>query len=597
MSKPPILASEPLSQSPLLLPLLAFISGIVLFDALPSAWIFAGVLAGMLIFCLFRCFHASVLSGMVGVGALCLFAQQPIDMPRWMEGRPANYSGRVVDYTVNADNDRAIVEIDSMNGLRIPTIKAKLVFLHSSTSVDESHRIRFRAALRPLSTPRIFPGEPDYDRPYYRRGVKVGAMVTSRELLSCTPRQDFHAVCIRMRHTLSDSISRLPISSRSIGLLDALITGDRSGLNPDDTSNFSRAGLAHILALSGLHVSILILIITVLLLPVCMAFRKKRVYPLIICLLWTFAAVTGFSSSVVRSVIMTSIFMISVWIERRWYPLNALCASAFIILAVSPVELFSLGFQLSFIAVASIIMLADKLRIFESPVFIISRLGSYIRVSIAAMIGTGLVSAYHFHTFPVYFILSNIVASLVLPILLSCGVVMLLLQVLGYTPAWMGWTIDHCTDIVTDGAKWTTNLPGAVVDSIHFSGITLWLGILAILAFTWLLYSKSPRSLYCTLALFIATFASYTPASLPTQTEVYRYKVNRSKVLVAHRGSTLYILTDARPGARPTVYFRTKRRLQNLISQKRVRKIVYADYPALSLNEKIEAIDRHLLLK
>ena len=221
------------------------------------------------------------------------------------------------------------------------------------------------------------------------------------------------------------------MSDPTIAFYIATITGDDSFLTDDSREEYSRSGLAHILALSGLHVAIIATVIAALLFPLHLMRQRKLRYIITIVILWIYAIVTGLSPSVTRAVVMTSMFLIALMIERRNSSLNALCFAALVILLFSPMSLYSIGFQLSFCAVASILIFANRMNPISPRHKIAYHFTSLITVSISAMIGTGLISAYYFHTFPVYFLLSNIIVLLILPFVLGGGILLTLLLAFG----------------------------------------------------------------------------------------------------------------------------------------------------------------------
>jgi len=143
-------------------------------------------------------------------------------------------------------------------------------------------------------------------------------------------------------------------------LMAGLLLGDRGGIGDDVMEDFRDAGIMHILAVSGLHAGIILLI-------VFMPLDRLR-YPLraglALTVLWGFAAMTGLAPPVVRAALMSTLFLGGVVLQRRSDPVNALAAAALIILLMDPLALFGLSFQLSFAAVFGILLFHERVRDF-----------------------------------------------------------------------------------------------------------------------------------------------------------------------------------------------------------------------------------------
>lgn len=141
-------------------------------------------------------------------------------------------------------------------------------------------------------------------------------------------------------------------------LMAGLLLGDRGGIGDDVMEDFRDAGIMHILAVSGLHAGIILLI-------VFMPLERLR-YPLraaiALLVLWNFAAMTGLAPPVVRAALMSTLFLGGVVLQRRSDPVNALAAAALIILLLDPLALFGLSFQLSFAAVFGILLFHERVR-------------------------------------------------------------------------------------------------------------------------------------------------------------------------------------------------------------------------------------------
>ncbi len=194
-------------------------------------------------------------------------------------------------------------------------------------------------------------------------------------------------------------------------ILSALTLGYKRSLAPETKRIFSSVGAMHVLAVSGLHVGIVLWVITLV-----FGFLRREKFGKIIFvviaigLLWAFAFITGLSPSVMRATTMFSIFIIGENISRKPNSYNSLAASAFFLLLINPNNLFDIGFQLSYSAVFGIIFLQPRL---FKLLRIKNKIGRFfwtlITVSMAAQVTTFPITTFYFNQFPTYFIITNII--------------------------------------------------------------------------------------------------------------------------------------------------------------------------------------------
>jgi competence protein ComEC len=189
-----------------------------------------------------------------------------------------------------------------------------------------------------------------------------------------------------------------------------MLLGDRMAVSDQLEDAFARSGTMHILAVSGLHLGILYWFIVQLIGKWRRHFLFNWLFVLIsLLILWAFALLSGAAASTQRAATMFSVMIIANAINKESNALNTLAISGLIILWVNPYQLFSVGFQLSFLALGGILYLQPWItswRRFENR--IIQYLWQLVSVSLAAQIAVLPLSAYYFHQLPVYFLMANI---------------------------------------------------------------------------------------------------------------------------------------------------------------------------------------------
>ncbi len=183
-------------------------------------------------------------------------------------------------------------------------------------------------------------------------------------------------------------IDDLQLSPRSRGLASAMILGNREQITYNQRRSYGVSGASHILAVSGLHISIIVVLLNVLFRPVVLLPRGNVILSiLMIVFIWGYGCVVGLSASVVRSVVMFSVLQL-VWAFGSSYDgMNGLCLAVFGCVVVSPAILHSVGFQLSVLAVASIFLWGLPLyrRFFGGGGFLVSMLSISLCCSVATM--------------------------------------------------------------------------------------------------------------------------------------------------------------------------------------------------------------------
>lgn len=205
-----------------------------------------------------------------------------------------------------------------------------------------------------------------------------------------------------------------PLDEEVRSVVSALTIGDKSELTAELKEVYSAAGASHVLALSGLHIGILSGLLCVFLYPLTYLRHGRRLLSVcVILLLWGFAYVSGLSASVVRAVVMCSLYVLgSFFSEERFAGIHSLVLSAFLMLAYNPFYLFDVSFQLSFAAVSSILAFYPLcVRLLTVKNRLLRYLWTLLCVSFSAQLGTFPFVLVYFGSFPTYFLLANLVVS------------------------------------------------------------------------------------------------------------------------------------------------------------------------------------------
>lgn len=253
--------------------------------------------------------------------------------------------------------------------------------------------------------------------------------------------------------TLRSVIDNIPYPSESTApLVKALLTGDKSDLTKEITGIFRDSGASHILALSGLHLGVLYLILARLTAPLGNSpwIRKLR-YSLIIGAALFYSIMTGATPSIIRAFLFITINETAKLLGRKREPVRVLLAALTIQLAIRPDVITSVAFQLSYMAMAGIFLIFPTLdRIYPMPSGSkLSRFNPFRKIwsaatlSISCQIFTGPLAWYYFHSFPKYFILTNLIALPLTSAIMVLSVATIALSFFGICPEPLVILNDH----------------------------------------------------------------------------------------------------------------------------------------------------------
>ena len=193
----------------------------------------------------------------------------------------------------------------------------------------------------------------------------------------------------KLRTQVQEALKIYNFKKSELAVINALLLGQRQAVSKELITDYQRAGAIHILAVSGLHVGIILLILSFLLKPIERMKYGTFIKTLcIVILLWTFAFIAGLSASVVRAVTMFTFLAIGLFFKRKYVVEFSFISSLFFLLLINPMFLFEVGFQLSYLAVFGILWTQPKIYSIWKPTFkIIDFFWQLCTVSIAAQIG------------------------------------------------------------------------------------------------------------------------------------------------------------------------------------------------------------------
>lgn len=233
-----------------------------------------------------------------------------------------------------------------------------------------------------------------------------------RRLNYSPPRISRMPGALRLRRTLGDALKKIVPGEKERTVLAALTLGDKSGLPYELKKSYRDSGAMHLLALSGLHTGILYSIIGIFLHLLDFHYRSRRIkLVLSLMLIALYAVATGLNASVLRAGLMIGIYRLAAAGYRSAGKWEVTAMAAGIILLFFPLEIFRIGFQLSFAAVCGIAGLFGAIdRCFPFRCKTVRKLWSLLALSVSCQIATGPIVWLYFKNIPPYFLLTNLAA-------------------------------------------------------------------------------------------------------------------------------------------------------------------------------------------
>jgi len=353
----------------------------------------------------------------------------------------------------------------------------------------------------------------------------------------------------RLKVRLESYMLEVGVSSEGQAVISALTLGDKTELSQELKTSYSKAGVLHILAVSGLHVGIFYFILNFLLGFIEKLKRGKFLKAaLVITLLWGYAVLTGMSPSVTRAATMFSFVVIGATLQKNTNIYNTLCVSAFFLLLYNPQSLFNVGFLLSYTAVFGIVYLYPMIYgAWSSKNWLLDKIWVLMSVSLAAQIVTFPLSLYYFHQFPNYFLLANVIVVPLATCIIYMTLVLFALIPIEFVAKPFASAISFMVDMLNGFVRWIEGLPFAITGGIEISGLDVI--VIYLMIGTLIFYLKTKQYRYLFIAVSAILFMSVNQVvNSHTQGQQHRlivYDVPKHSAFDIIDGKTSLLTTDS----------------------------------------------------
>lgn len=383
-----------------------------------------------------------------------------------------------------------------------------------------------------------------------------------------------YGIASSIRNKISHQLKQAHFGTEELGIIQALLLGQRSTISEETYTNYKNAGAVHILAVSGLHIGIILLLLQFLLQPVELLPKGKTLKLIVILIvLWAFALIAGFSASIIRAVTMFSFVAYAQFLNRPNNTFNIVALSMFALLLLSnPMLIFQVGFQMSYAAVFAILWIYPLFQRFWFPKNqILKKTWQLLSVSIAAQLGVLPISLFYFHQFPGLFFVSNLLIVPFLGLILGMGILVITLALLNMLPNVIVDIYDAIIRLMNTIIAWVAKQEAFLFKNISFDGFQLILGYILIIALITVLfkinYKKTTLFLSCVIGFQLYTFCSI-------------YSIQKKEVLyIAHQTKNSILLYQE--GNHLSIHSSNKNKPKNLVDNysiaERIDTVIYPE--------------------
>ncbi len=351
------------------------------------------------------------------------------------------------------------------------------------------------------------------------------------------------------RDKMMHILEKRGLTGDEFAVVSAILLGYDDRMEPELRNLYAGAGALHVLCVSGLHVGIIFMIVSVVLKGLHKTKKERMIkFVLLLASIWAYAFITGLAPSVLRAGAMFSLLSWRELAKEKSNSYNVVAASAFILLAIDPYLIAKIGFQLSYSAVLGIIALNNLLyKQLAFKNFVADYIWKLVVVSVAAQIGTFPLSIYYFHQFPVYFLLANIIVIPLVWLIVYTGIATLVLStfwsllssVIAKLLYFQVFLLNYAVELVN-------KLPHAKIDGLIFlfpQMVAVYLLIFLIVRF----YVKKEGK-YVVAALSLAFLLSgsfiFQKTQLLKQRKLVIYNVNGYSAMDLAIGNNLIAFSD-----------------------------------------------------
>ena len=491
-------------------------------------------------------------------GCISLYLQDIREKPNWIGLTPVtNDTLQVTLLTEPVEKEKSFKSIASVDAIRIQgnwkKKSGKLLLYFSKEMLLNNLSPETKLLIR-ITPQKIMnsgnPGSFDFAQYCAFQGIYHQAFIKPSAIISLHPinKSTFTGCLFRLQQNIRILLTKYIPGEKEAGVAEALLIGFRNDLDPELVIDYSKTGVVHIIAISGMHLGLIYGMLVFL----CKPIRKKKwgkwLHPIILlAALWIFSLLTGASASILRAAVMFTFIILGESFERKSNTFNSLAASAFCLLVYNPYFLWDAGFLLSYTAVLGIL-------IFTKPIYrliycnnqLLDAIWQLNAVTLSAQILTLPLVFYYFHQFPNYFLFTNFIAVPVSGLILYAELILLLISPLAGLCKIVGAVCSFVLHLMNSFIERTAQLPNAITDNIHMTIPETALLYIVITALAFYLFEQLKKGLLVSLSAMLLLIALKSFESIHTiqQHKIIVYNIPKQSALDIIEGNHCYLVSN-----------------------------------------------------
>ncbi len=401
-----------------------------------------------------------------------------------------------------------------------------------------------------LVDPPANPAEFNYKNYLANQNIHYRQMLYARQYLRIAKNagNPLISYSLSLRQKLVEKLKENIHSPEAMGVASTILLGYKASLDEDTYQAYSKTGTVHVLSVSGAQVGIIFI-----LLEFVFSFLNRVSYGrflkagMIIFFILYYALLTGFSPTVCRAALMISFIVAGKTFSKTISTLNILALSAFLLLTYNPLYLNDVGFQLSYLAVGSLITLQPYVyKWFKFKNKWLSKLWLLCSVSLTAQVVTFPLTAWYFHQFPVYFLISNLLVIIPAALIMYCGIAYFLFGWLPIIGKILGCVLEKTVIDMDCVLHFIEHAPLASINNIWLRAIDIFLLFLFMFAAFYGFFSKEKWPLKLSMAAFLlfSISVSLNKYSNLRSKEITLFYIRKHQTIAFRSGNQAIILTD-----------------------------------------------------
>ena len=444
-----------MNKQPLLLMLLCYVLGIFFCDLIPTSihqTVF--LMSFALVFTMLSFFKVKILKELKNYSLGFLFFSVGVFSHYWHSKKSEipNFQGKqTVVFQINKklNSNKKYRKYEVLAKAEGNEINAILYVPKEEKQLDFKNYYQTKVYINKVESPKN-DFQFDYAKYLARKGIYYQSFATDEILETPKKTLTISEKIRQKRLEILNTIDGSKLPKREREFLKGIILADRTEMDAEMVSDFSKSGLVHFLAISGTHLAIIFWLILYLLKPIFPA--KFRKIPIVLSLLfiWSFTIFIDYGSSVVRSCLMITAYYSFVLLQRKPDLLHAMAIAGFAILIFDTHQVFDVGFQLSFVAVFGIFWLNEPiLKNLPRPKNKIQDfLFNVISVSLAAQIATLPLVIFYFHQYSFLSIVANVIIVPFSEIIIIFSLLMTVLFAFKLEFSWLSFIYEKLVDFL-----------------------------------------------------------------------------------------------------------------------------------------------------